>query len=189
MSFTIDIPEIFYASQDKQPIKHCAICGTFLLKEYQPYLIEKAFKKNTITKEDELIFEYALCRNCQQNASEELSKESLANIKMYFDLYVDFEVRQKELLKPGNFKFDDCIKDCIITKKPISDFDEYQVGGYFFRNQLLLDSLPFAIGEKAMSEIQEVISKKTRDFLDGFKDKILPVDIRDKVPDDFLILI
>jgi hypothetical protein len=189
MIFSIEIPEIFYASQNKQPIAQCAICGTLLLKGNQPYMIEKAFKKNIYTEEDELIFEYALCMKCQQNASAELSKESIANIKMYFDLYVDFEERQMELLKPGEFKFDNCINNCIITKKPISEYNEYQIGGYFFRNHLLLDNLPFAIGEKAIEEIQEVISKKTRDFLGGFKDKILPVDIRGKVPDDFLILI
>ena len=43
-------------------------------------------------------------------------------------------------------------------------------------------------GEKAINEMQDLISKKTKDFLDGFKDKIIPPEIRDKVPDDFLIL-
>ncbi len=187
--YSIEIPEIFYSSKDKTPIKQCVMCGELLISGNQPYIIEKAFKKNILTKKDELIFEYALCYACQKKASSELSKESLSNIKMYFDLYVDFEKRQQELAKPDNFKFAECISNCIITNKPISEYNEYQIGGYFFRNQLLMNNLPFAIGEKAMKELQEIISKKTRDSLDGFKDKILPIDIRDKVPDDFLILI
>ena len=188
-SFTVDIPEIFYASLDKKPIAHCSMCGKLLLSANEPYLIEKAFKKNLKTKNDDLVFEYALCLNCQQNALLELSKESRANIKMYFDLYVDFEKRQKVLANQENFKFTNCIKDCIITNKPIKEYGEYQIGGYFYDDQMLLASPPYAIGEKAMDEIQEVISKKTRDFLDGFKDKVIPPEVRDKVPDDFLILI
>jgi hypothetical protein len=189
MLFSIDIPEIFYSSMDKKPMAKCAVCGSPLLTGKDFYLIEKAFKKNIITQKDELIFEYAMCGPCQHNTSKELSKESLSNIKMYFDLYVDFQKRQEEFYKSGNFKLSDYLNECIITKKPVHEFDEYQLGGYFFGNQLMLDNLPFAIGGKAIEELQEVISKKTRDFLDGFKDRILPVDIRDKVPDDFLILI
>jgi predicted nucleic acid-binding Zn ribbon protein len=189
MMDSLHIPSIFYSSGDKKPIKHCSICGKLLLTANEPYIIEKAFKRNSVSKESELIFEYAMCNTCQQKTSNELSKESLANIKMYFDLYVDFEKRQQELGNPTSFKSSDCLKNCIITNKSIEEYTEYQIGGFFYREQILLDYLPFAIGGKAIDELQEVISKKTRDFLNGFKDRILPVDIRDKVPDDFLILI
>jgi hypothetical protein len=189
MNYSIEIPKIFYSAEDKKPIKKCAICGKILLFANEPYLIEKAFKRNNKTNVDDLIFEYALCYTCQQNTSSELSEESLANIKMYFNLYVDFQKRQEQLGNPENFRLADCLKNCIITKKPVVQYDEYQIGGYFFRDRLLLENLPFAIGGKAIEELQDVLSEKTRDFLDGFKDRILPVDIRDKVPDDFLILI
>jgi hypothetical protein len=189
MNYSIDIPELFYSSQEKRPIKCCAICGKILISANEPYIIEKAFKRNALTKKDELIFEYAMCYTCQQNASKELSEESLKNIKMYFDLYVDFNKRQEKLGKPDNFKFADCIKNCIITNKPLGHYSEYQIGAYFYRDRLLLENLPFAIGQQAIEELQELLSNKTRDFLDGFKDKIFPVDIRDKIPDDFFILI
>jgi len=185
----ISIPEEFFSSKTNKPIDHCMLCGKNLQLDYSPYLIEKAFQKNISTQKFEVIFEYALCMVCQRNASSELSKESLANIKMYFNLYVDFDKRQLQIEKNENFKLSTCLDNCIITNKPISQYNEYQIGGYFFRNQLLTDNLPFAIGEKAINELQDVISKKTRDFLNGFKDKVLPPNIRDKVPDDFLILI
>jgi hypothetical protein len=189
MNYSIDIPKIFYSSKDDKPIMHCAMCNQLLVLGKEPYIIEKAFKKDKITNQIEVIFEYALCNTCQKKSSKELSSQSVKNIQMYFDLYVDFEKRQKELLLPTKFEFSECIKNCIITNKPVSEYSEFQIGGSFFRNQLLLDNLPFAIGEKAIDELQEVLSKKTRDYLDGFKDRVLPVDIRDKVPDDFLILI
>jgi hypothetical protein len=189
MNYSIDIPELFYSSNEHKPIQSCAICGKMLLSSNMPYVIEKAFKRNMKSKKEEMVFEYALCYHCQQNATKELSEESLKNIKMYFDLYVDFDKRQEKLGDPRNFKFNECIKNCLITNKPIEHYSEYQIGAYFFQNRLLLENPPYAMGMQALEEIQDLLSEKTRDFLDGFKDKIIPVDIRDKVPDDFLILL
>jgi len=185
---TTEIPDEFYSSKNNKPIESCVMCGKELLTDHEPYIIEKAFKNNEITKETELIFEYALCSQCQQNTASELSKESLNNIKMYYELYVNFEERQAELEDIEDFKLSEWINKCIITGKPLSKYKEFQYGGMFLRNQMLLGNLPFAVGEKAINEMQELISEKTRDFLDGFKDKIIPPEVRDKVPDDFLIL-
>lgn len=185
---TIDIPDEFYSSKSNKPIEGCIMCGKELLTDYEPYIIEKAFKKNDITKETELVFEYALCSECQQNMASELSKESLNNIKMYYELYVNFEERQQQFKDKENFKLSEWINKCLITGKPLSEYKEFQYGGMFLRNQMMLGNLPFAVGEKAINDMQELISEKTRNFLDGFKDKIIPPEVRDKVPDDFLIL-
>jgi hypothetical protein len=185
---TIEIPDEFYSSKTNKPIEECVLCGKKVLRDDEPYIIEKAFKNNEITKETELIFEYALCAECQQNTASELSEESLKSIKMYYDLYVDFEKRQAELKDTKDFKLSDWISHCIITGKPLKEYKEFQYGAMFFRDRLFLGNLPFAVGEKAMEEMQEILSKKTRDFLDGFKETIIPPGIRDKVPDDFLIL-
>lgn len=185
---SISIPEEFFSSKTNKVIEECVMCGKAILTDNAPYIIEKAFKNNLVTKETELIFEYALCAECQQNTASELSEESLNNIKMYYELYVDFEKRQAELKDIENFKLSDWINKCIITGKPLSEYKEFQYGGMFFQNKLLLGNIPFAVGEKAINEMQELISKKTRDFLDGFKEKIIPPGVRDKVPDDFLIL-
>jgi hypothetical protein len=189
MNYLVDIPQIFLASGKNAPIKTCALCGTKLMELYEPYTIEKAFSRNEKTKKYDMVFEYAMCYSCQQTTSGELSKESLSNLKMYFKLYVDFEQRQESMGNPRNFDFASCINSCIITKKPISSYSEFQIGAYFYRDRLLLENPPFAIGKAAIEEIQELISEKTRDFLDGLKDRIFPVDIGKKVPNDFLILL
>ncbi len=186
---SISLPEEFLSSKTSKPIGHCMICGKNLLTDNSPYLIEKAFQKNISSQKFEVIFEYALCSVCQHNAASELSVESMKRIKMYYDLYVDFDKRQERLANRENHKLSDFISDCIITKKPILEYNSYRIGGMCFQNRLLLGNFPFAIGEKAIDEIQELISKKTRDFLDGFKEKVIPPEVRDKVPDDFLILI
>jgi hypothetical protein len=186
---SMPLPDDFLSSKNNKPMGHCMLCGKNLLTDNSPYLIEKAFQKNMISKNFELVFEYALCSECQQNTTKELSKESLANIKMYFELYVDFEKRQAGFDHFDKEKYTECMQNCIITKKPITDYNEYQIGGYFYRNQLLTNNLPFAIGGKAINELQDVISKKTRDFLDRFKEKVIPPGVTNKVPDDFLILI
>lgn len=186
---SVDIPEEFFSSKNNRPIEECILCGKSLLTDYEPYMIEKAFKNNQITKETELIFEYAMCSQCQQNTASELSKESLDNIKMYYELYVNFEERQAQLKDNENFNISDWINKCIITGKPLNEYKEFQYGGMFLRNQLLLGNIPFAVGEKAINEMQELISKKTRDYLDGFKEKVIPPGVSDKVPDDFLILL
>jgi hypothetical protein len=186
---SISMPDEFFSSKTNKPIGHCIMCGKNLLVDNSPYLIEKAFQKNIGNKKFELVFEYALCSVCQQNTTSELSEESMKRIKMYYELYVDFDKRQKELSNTDNYKLSDSISNCIITQKPIQEYNSYQIGGLCFRDRLILGNLPFAIGEKAIDEIQELISKKTRDFLDGFKEKVIPPEVLDKVPDDFLILI
>ncbi|MFN8255205.1 MAG: hypothetical protein U0W24_05915 [Bacteroidales bacterium] len=186
---SIPIPEDFFSSKNNSPIGHCVMCGRSLLLDNAPYLIEKAYQRNLATKKFEVVFEYALCSGCQVNAKSELSTESLNRIKMYYNLYVDFDKRQEEFNKADNKSFSGLITNCIITKKPITEYNSYQIGGMCFRDRLLMGNLPFAVGEKAIDEIQELISKKTRDFLDRFKETVIPPGIKDKVPDDFLILI
>lgn len=185
---SIEIPEEFNSSKNNKPITNCVLCDKDVLNDEEPYIIEKAFKNNDITKETELVFEYALCGQCQQNTASELSKESLKSIKMYYDLYVNFEERQSQLTDTENFKLSEWINKCIITGKPLSESKEFQYGAMFLKDKMLLVNIPFAIGEKAINEMQELISEKTRNFLDGFKDKIIPPEIRDRVPDDFLVL-
>jgi hypothetical protein len=66
--------------------------------------------------------------------------------------------------------------------------EEYQIAGQFWQNSMIVfDSFPFALGETAVNEIQELLSDKTRGFSDKFKDLILPPDVRDKIPDDRLV--
>ena len=185
---SIEIPELFYSEKTGQAFDKCSMCG-HIFTGYTTFIVEKSFKRNLITKELELIFEYALCHKCQENLKSELSEKSIQNIAMYYQLYVDFEKRTELLLTDDNKKIDSWISKCIITGKPIAEEEEFTVGGLIYDDKLVLDAMPFALSEKAIYEMQEVLSKKTKEFLDGFQNEIFPPEIREKLPDGRLILL
>jgi len=180
----IEIPQDFLNSKTEKPFEKCSLCNKNIVSE-EMYFIEKNYKKSLQTAKHELIFEYAMCFECRQNLASELSKESVQNLQMYFDLYTqnskepetDQEVKQK-------------LSTCFVRKKNITEFNEYQKGAIFANNKMLLmNNSPIAMSSYAIEEIQELISEKTRDFLDGIKDKIMPPEIGNKIPDNRLIFV
>ncbi len=182
------VPKIFCAEKTGKEFENCSLCGN-KFDVQSIYIVEKAFKKNRQSGKHELIFEYALCNKCQENMRQELSEESLKSIGMYYKLYVDFEKRYNKLIEknpPDNLN--DWISHCIITGKPISEQEEYTIGAQIYNNELIFSGLPFALGAKALEEMQELLSKKTKDFLDGFQKEIFPPDIREKIPDGSLVI-
>lgn len=184
---SIEVPEVFYSETTGKAFKKCSLCDEVFFHE-SSYIVEKSFKRDNAGNA-ELIFEYALCGNCQNNLKSELSEKSLKNIEMYYKLYVDFEKRSTELMSKTDSNMENWISKCIITGKPISEEKEYTIGGLFYMNKLVLDAMPMALSEKAIYEMQEVLSKKTKDFLDGFQNEIFPPEIREKLPDGRLILL
>lgn len=185
---SIEIPEVFYSEKTGLMFNECSMCSHVFV-EGDSYIIEKSFKRNKKTTKAELMFEYTLCHQCQENLKSELSEKSIDNIQMYYQLYVDFEKRNEKLFSETNKNIDNWISKCIITGKPIADEEEFTIGGLFHNHKLVLDAMPFALSAKAIYEMQEILSKKTKDFLDGFQNEIFPPEIREKLPDGRLILL
>lgn len=188
---SIDIPELFYSEKTTEPFSECSLCGKILAAE-DTYIIEKSFKRNKSTKQHELIYEYALCSNCQENMRTELSQESLKNIEMYYKLYVDFEKRYADIMESRavtDLNVDDWVSRCLITNKELAQEDEYTIGAQIHNGLLVFGAMPFALGKKAIYEMQEILSKTTKDILDGFQNEIFPPETREKLPDGRLILL
>jgi len=185
---SVEIPAEFYSEITHAPFEKCSLCDKVFGKE-EIYVVEKSFKRSKAQAEPELIFEYALCGDCQENLRAELSEKSLKNIAMYYQLYVDFGKRAKELLANKEKDLSKWISNCIITGKPIANEKEFTIGGMCYNGRMFFDTMPFALGEKAVYEMQEVLSKKTKDILDGFQKDIFPPEIREKLPDGRLILL
>ncbi|MEN8122828.1 MAG: hypothetical protein ABFS35_20985 [Bacteroidota bacterium] len=185
---SIEIPAEFYSDKTGLMFRECSMCDHVYV-EGDSYIIEKSFKRNKSNSKAELIFEYSLCHKCQENLKSELSVESLKNIQMYYQLYVDFKERSEKLSSSNNKNISNWISNCIITEKPIAEEEEFTIGGLFYDNKLVLDAMPFALSAKAIYEMQEILSKKTKDFLDGFQNEIFPPEIREKLPDGRLILL
>jgi len=158
---SIKTPEIFFSEKTGMTFETCSMCD-FVFGEANSYIVEKSFKRNKKTAKAELIFEYALCHKCQENLKSELSEKSIKNIHMYYQLYVDFNKRSDELLSENSKNLDNWISKCIITGKPIADEEEFTIGGLFYEHKLVLDAMPFALSEKAIYEMQEILSKKNQ---------------------------
>jgi len=180
----VEIPLDFYNSKTEKPFEECSLCKKNIVSD-EFYFIEKAYEKSLQTGRHELIFEYTMCLECRENLSLELSKESMQNLEMYFKLYTE---------NRENPKTDEEIKQnlsiCFVRKKDITEFKEYQKGGFFVDGKMLImNNSPIAMGSYAMEEIQELISEKTRNFLDGIKDKIMPPEVRNKIPKDKFVFV
>lgn len=178
------IPKIFYSEETEGLHKTCIMCDDLILKYEHGYIIEKAFKRNEKSNKFDVIFEYALCTECQQSLSKEMSHKSMRNIQQYF-------LKYKSNISGLNSSESDISKrlsNCMITNIDVNKMDEYQIAGQFYKNSMIVfDAFPFAVGEIAINEIQEMLSEKTRGFSDKFKDLILPSNVRDKIPDDRLV--
>jgi hypothetical protein len=183
-NFISDIPEIFRSNKNGELLASCIMCDDDLLNYEHGYVIEKAFNKKPGTDDFELIFEYAICTECQQSLSKEMSEKSMKNIRRFFN------VHKTNISGLSNTDSDISkrLRTCMISDNEVADMKEYQIAGQFYKDHMIVfDAFPFAIGDHAIDEIQELLSKKTKDFSDKFKDLILPPDVRDKIPDDRLV--
>ena len=181
----IEIPKEFYHSTTRKPFQKCSLCNKELQTSNEFYFVEKAFEKKLQSSKHEVIFEYAMCSQCQASMSGELSKKSLQNIGMYFKLYTE-----NRKLPETEKEIKDSYSTCLVRNEKADSFKEYQFAGIFINDKMvILNHFPFALGSFAIDEVQELISEKTRNFLNGLKDRIIPPEVRDKVPDDRLIFV
>ncbi len=179
-----DIPKIFYTGKTGEMHKTCIMCDDLILEYEHGYIIEKAFKRNEKTNQFDVIFEYALCTECQQSLSKEMSEKSMRNIQKYFQHYKS----NISALSSSENDINKRLSNCMIENTNVNEMNEYQIAGQFYKKKMIVfDAFPFAVGETAINEIQEMLSEKTRDFSDKFKDLILPPDVREKIPDKRIV--
>ena len=171
----IPIPEIFHSFLYEGMFSECCVCDIELLHDGTGYIIEKAFKG------DEVIFEYAMCNVCRMDMYEELSKKSLTLIEHYFDERINLVERRQDLLEGYDQSIEPWIDKCILSGKPRMDCDGYQIYADCDGGDLLFSYLPYIISCDSIDEIQELLSLKTRDRLDGFIRDVLnsPFDFKD----------
>ena len=166
MQPTSNMPKVFHKS-DGGLLTHCIMCNKPLLQPAKEYLIEKVFRNFPEFKKTEVIFEYAMCLVCAEAMRNELSTESKARIEKYFAAHVNLEKRQS-LLHPKHAPFSHWIKECLVKGEPIKKSNEYSLYAHAYGKQLVYDLFPHAISGKAMEEVNELLSVKTREVLDDF---------------------
>ena len=175
----VPIPEEFWSFADGRPFRACVVCGEGLWADGgRFYVVEKVYS------EGEVVFEYAVCFSCQRRLEAELSQQSVKLIAHYFDEHVDWaQIRGiGELSSSGGGAALSGLSRCLITGKRAFECKEYHILAVCFGENLLAS--PFLIGDEAVESIQKLVSRKTRERLDGFVEEFLglPPAVKNPLP-------
>lgn len=171
----IEIPKIFHSTITGESFKECIMCQKNLHSSETHYFIEKAIRKYPNGHTDS-IFEYAICMECSLEVRDTLSKDSMQKIDEYFTNKLDLMNRWNNFNDVDNFKFDDWISHCIVTGKHVDELEEYQIYAHCEGNFMLFSLMPYIISNEVIEEAYKLLSKQTKDELDGFMDKYLGPD-------------
>jgi hypothetical protein len=167
----LPIPKVFLNSDTGAPLSHCIQCDYNVLEGDRHYMIEKIFKKYLTLETTQVLFEYAICSNCYEEMKKGLSQESMTNLSAYMMTNTDFASLQQRMSEHPDDP-EAWLTHCMIKGSAVSDLTEYQVGASFKGDRLVTNMMPpFMIGNVAMEEMNELLSKETKDEMDGFMDK------------------
>ena len=174
-SFSVPIPRIFHSVFHRGMFPECSVCEAPLLKDGVSYFIEKAYRRG------EVVFEYAMCSNCRSSIENEISDESQMAIFNYFFEHMDV-MRSHGGLIDG---FDNSVKpwlaSCLLTGAKREEMESYQICAECEGANLIVSFLPLMISTSVTEEMQELLSKETRESFDSFVRDVLnlPVDFHD----------
>ena len=171
--YKIDIPDRFYSDAEGKPFENCQMCGKFLLTEGTTYVVEKAIKNYKDYDVNSTIFEFAVCIDCHTKVQQGMSDESLANLHRYYQHIIAEKGNQPIVIDVRNFNLDDWLSKCFFKGDEVKEMNEYQLVAQFNGNKMLMNMPPMIIGEKAMEEMAELLSDKTIDEMNGFREKFL----------------
>jgi len=169
----IDIPERFFSDVTDKPFESCDICGKFLLNVDVPYVIEKVIKNYDGHNFSATVYEFAICTDCHTKMQKSMSDESLQSLHNHYSKVMSTKGNNPLMIDLRTFNMDNWLSKCFFDGGEISSMNEYQIVGQFKGSHLVLNTPPLIIGEKAMREMAKIISEKTTDEMNGFRDKFL----------------
>lgn len=162
-----EIPPCFYSFQEEGLFKRCIECDRNLLEEKCEYVIEKAIRNYPDFNTSDVIFDYAICMDCARKIHNKLSKESIENIRNFFNQKLDVNERSRKIAEAkGNV--DELISDCMISHREAKISSEYQIFAHCVGDKINLQNPPYMLSSEVLEELSEILSVKTREELDGF---------------------
>ncbi len=171
-----DIPDRFYSDEDGKPFDHCKICGKYLLDNGTTYFVEKAMKNYEGYDFQTTLFEYAVCLDCHSTIQGSMSDESINNLQQYYAKILADKGNQPIVIDINNFDLDSWLSTCFFTGDPVSQMNEYQLVAQFNGDKMVMNTPPMIIGEAAMEQMAGLLSDKTTDEMNGFRDQFLGPD-------------
>lgn len=164
------IPKDFYQKEDDSLVEACKVCGQYLLDEETPYLLEKAIKKFSSIKAEEVIFEMAICLNCAQQAQSAISKQSKIDVEAFLSS-PRIKDNILQAMEKGFFEEDVMLNYCMVTGMSKDDIEEFQIMAHCTGRHLTEGSQAFMISSEGLEEIQSILSKETKDELERFREE------------------
>lgn len=168
----MDIPPIFYNTVKDLPFSNCSKCDRFLLDGSMEYLVEKICIPNDV------LYEFAICQYCIEQLHQEISKESMQNMQAF----------QNKQMNKGFQIIDDYlnlnierIKKVLTNKQPNISYESCNIIAYFKGNAISPTMPAVCVSTQILENMQDKISKKTRDNFDDFTDFLggVPPDLED----------
>ena len=186
----IEIPKEFHSYSKGGLFERCIMCDQNLLESGEHYMIEKAIKSYPDYSAKDVIFEYAICVSCAMKMRNELSSETLSRIDQYMAKNIDLSSR-KYLREQEDVNIENWLGNCLITGQSKDELEEYQLYAHCFGDKMVCADMPYMISGQVLYEVGELLSKQSRDELDGFKDEYfgLPPELKDLIgPKDVMLL-
>lgn len=156
-----DYPSLFDSLESGRAFEFCNACGLSLRKDADSYVVGKSYHRG------ECVFECALCDDCQERLHNESSEETRQAIANFMESRIDIEGRFERLCT--NLDPEAWVETCAICDTPRADSERYSIKGLFASNGIIFGPTPLGICGKCEDEVNELVSKKTRDVWDDFK--------------------
>lgn len=160
-----DIPITLYSEDTKKPHLQCKVCGIDLHAVHN-YGIQKVYKNYPNQTEPQVLFDFALCMPCMENAKAELSLESRERIDLFMQEKMTYLAYSG--LKPSD-RYQN--HQCTLSGQDLTETDNYQIIA-ICEGGKLVDS-PIYISDVILDKIQELLSAKSKDELDRFTENNL----------------
>jgi hypothetical protein len=187
----IDIPGQFYSDSEGKPFENCLVCNKYLLKEGTSYVVEKALKTYKDYDFYSTVYEYAICSECHGKMQEQMSEESKINLQKYYSETLSMKANEPILININDFDLNEWLSKCFFKGSSVKEMKEYQVVAQFDGTKMVLNMPPLVIGMEALNEMSALLSEKTIDEMNGFRDKFLgpPPDIEELIYGKRLIML
>ncbi len=174
--YKIDMPERFFSDAEGKPFENCQVCGKYLLNEDTTYMVEKAFRNYEGYDFNTTIFEYAICIDCHMDVQKSMSTESINNLQQFYFKVLAEKGNKPIMINVNDFNLDEWLSKCFFTDDEVKGMKEFQLVGQFKGSKMVLNTPPMIVGEAAMEEMSGLLSDKTIDEMNGFKQQFLGPD-------------